>query len=51
MVILIRENIEVHTDDEKQVAELKEQGYVEVKRNDKRPRSKGTGKARKADSK
>lgn len=46
---LIRENVERITDDKRKIAELKEQGYVEVK-DDKRTKSKGTGKARKADS-
>lgn len=47
---LIRENVERITDDKRKIAELKEQGYVEVK-NDRSTKSKSTGKAQKADSK
>ncbi len=50
-MILIRENVEIHTDDKKNIEELKEQGFVEVRIHDGKPKSKGTGKARKADSK
>lgn len=49
-MILIKDNVERITDDKRFIKELKEQGYVEVK-DDKRTKSKGTGKARKADSK
>ena len=48
---LVRENVERYTDDPRRIKELKEQGYVEVKTNDNKPKSKGTGKARKAASK
>lgn len=47
---LIKDNVERITDDKRKIAELKEQGYVEVK-DDKRTKGKGTGKAGKADSK
>lgn len=46
---LIRENVERITDDKKFIKELKAMGYVEVK-NDRKPKSKGTGKTRKADT-
>lgn len=47
---LIRENVERITDDKRKIAELKEQGYVEVK-NDRRTKGKGSGKAKNTDSK
>ena len=50
-MILVRDNVERITDDPRRIKELKDQGYVEVKTNDNKPKRKGTGKARKASSK
>lgn len=47
---LKKDNVTRETSDKRKIAELKEQGYVEVK-HDRKPKGKGTGKARKADSK
>lgn len=49
-MILKRENVEIHTDDAKQIAELKVDGFVEVKVNDGKPKTKRAGKTAKADS-
>ena len=47
---LIRANVERITEDEKEIRELKEEGYVEVKDAGK-PKGKNTRKATKTDSK
>ena len=47
---LIKDNVERNTDDKRFIKELKDMGYVEVK-NDRSTKGKGTGKARKADTK
>ena len=54
-MILIRENVEQHTDDPKMIEELISKGYKEVKKevkaNDGSTKGKGTRKAKKPDSK
>ena len=48
---LIKLNVEYETDNERTIRELKEKGFVEVKQNDGKPKSKNTRKAPKKDTK
>ncbi len=50
-MILKRANVEIHTDDPKEIKELMSEGYVEVKVNDGKPKGKNTRKTAKSDSK
>lgn len=50
-MILKRENVEIHTDDAREIEELKRVGYSEVKTDDRKPKRKRTRKAGKSDGK
>ena len=48
-MILIRGNVEIHTDDEQRIEILKSDGYREVKAGDGKTKGKGDRKASKSD--